>query len=699
MRTKDNLEAFIDGYNTVHVYMEKGFYDGVSRSFHLKDQFGEIVPLSIGEKVDAGTHYCYVCTVDAPIKVGREYVLYDSHCRTAKARYSHIVKTKQFADHFSPSYKQYGCIYKPAETTFRVWTPVASSVEVVFKDKNGERIVPMQRNSRGEWSVVVKGDLRHSMYVYRVHVNGEIKETYDPYNLFTGLNTGFSQVNSIEALKLPEKVETVPMKQQTDAIVYEASIRDMSAQKDSGFTYPKTFAAFTEENETTRIKRTGLSYIRELGVTHVQLMPVLDFGSVDEEYPTLYYNWGYDPAHYMGLEGSYSIDPFDPESRVVEFARLVQDMHKAGLKVTLDLVFNHVWDRERFGLDVLIPDYYFLMDSWGNYSNGSMCGNDIDSRPEMSRRYLVDAAMQLIDIFDVDGFRFDLMGVLDYTLLNEIAKEARKRKPDFMIYGEGWDMNSFVPHELRASQSNQMKMPQVGHFSDRFRNVIRGDSSFLGDKGYPAGKTEAINDVKQVMAASIFEGRFDQPYKVVNYVECHDNHTMWDKNRKACEGQPRSERMKRQNLTTAMVMLAQGIPFIHCGQEFGRTKQNLGNTYDKSDHFNMVDYHRRDEMDMMVEEFKALVRLRKEHSSFRLGTGQAVRDGVETSDINGKVLVYQTKDENERLVSFFNPTNETIHCDLHGCGIVLHDSAHRTFGEIRSFELQPVSVVVVSMKD
>lgn len=702
MRMTERLECYIDGYSIVNIYMIKDFYQGQSQTFHLKDEQGELVPLNILSKEDLGDYMHYTCAVDGEIEVGRDYLMYEEHAQYCPAKYSHIVKTQEFANRYVSLDEDCGCRYTPEKTEFTVWSPVAVWMEIVLHEEQGDRIIPMHRNEKGVWKADVEGDLLHTFYNYRFKVNGTIGESIDPWNPFTGINTSVSQVNSMDRLKKSKdlrRADPLPaMKQDTDAIIYETSIRDMSAQKNSGFTHPRTFEAFTEENDCTRAQKTGLSYLKTLGVSHIQIMPVFDFGSVDEEYPTLYYNWGYDPMSYRAFEGSYSTDPFNPETRILEFMNMVQDLHAAGLKVNLDLVFNHVWKREQFALDQLMPDYYFLMDSQGNYSNGSFCGNDIDTRPAMSRKYLLDSAKMMIDLYDVDGFRFDLMGVLDYSLVNAIAEYAKSKKPDFMIYGEGWDMPSFVPSELRASQNNQGKMPLVGQFSDRFREVIRGSNDQLEQAGYSNGNTGRIEDARMVMAASIFENRYDQPFKAVNYVECHDNHTMWDKNRAVCFGQPRSIRMKRQTLATAMVLLAQGTPFIHCGQEFGRTKQNLGNTYNRSDNYNMIDYHRRDELELLVRQFQDLVALRKEHPSFRLNTAQKIRENVQTETIDGKVLVYKTAGEGEQLISFFNPTGETFGYTLPKEGKILFDSENRNAEQTTVVQIGPISTVVVELE-
>lgn len=558
-------------------------------------------------------------------------------------------------------------------------------------------IYPMQRLNKGVWQLEVDGDLLRRPYVYRIEVNGTIQETCDPYSPFTGVNTMYSVVDSIDRLSLPEKVAVEPMESQNDAIIYEASIRDMTSQSGIGVLHPSTFEGFTEESPITRMKNTGFSYLKNLGVTHVQLMPVFDFGSVDEEYPNIFYNWGYDPMHYRAMEGSYTSNPWDAAGRIEEFANLVQELHKAGLKVNVDLVFNHVWNKDRFALERLVPSYYFLMDSYGNFSNGSFCGNDIDTRVEMSRRYFLDTCRYMIEVLDVDGFRFDLMGILDYSLLNEIAEMARSIKPDFMIYGEGWDMPSYLDPKLRASQNNQALMPVVGHFSDRFREVIRGSNGDLPQQGFSNGNTGLIEDARQVMSASVLENRYDSPAKAINYVECHDNHTLWDKNRAACSNESHQVRQKRQILANAMVLLAQGIPFLHAGQEFGRTKQNLGNTYNRSDSYNRIDYQRRDANQVIVDATKKLIEIRRSHPSLRLASKEEITANTSTETIAGQVLVMRTQKDGDRLMNFFNPTQSYFEYILHEDGTVLFDSGSANGPKTSRVVIAPVSAVSVQL--
>lgn len=752
--------------------------------FHLKDEKGLILPLTLISKEECGDHIRYSLRPDDELEIGRQYRLFDEHCQQTPAIYSHIVKTDRFSREFSAKDEDLGVFYTPEQTTFRVWSPVAGKISVRFLSEQeitpvksrqeqplwdtaddaesdaaedvqlpvvrGENpqqntlqtdaqaaqasgtaaesetsfadaadqaqgaagqsgaltnaetdLVPellsMQRKEGGVWELTVKGDLLHRPYVYQVAVNGMIQECCDPYSPFCGLNTAYSVVDSLDRLQLPEKVKLPVMESQNDAIIYEASIRDMTSQAGIGVLHPRKFEGFTEETPVTRLKQTGFTYLKSLGVTHVQLMPVFDFGSTDELYPNIFYNWGYDPMHYRAMEGSYSVQPQNASGRILEFANLVQEIHKAGMKVNVDLVFNHVWNKDRFALERLVPSYYFLMDSFGNFSNGSFCGNDVDTIAVMARRYFLNTVRYMIEVLDVDGFRFDLMGILDYSLLNEIADLARSIKPDFMIYGEGWDMPSYLDPKLRASQNNQHMMPFVGHFSDRFREVIRGSNGELARKGFSNGDTGQIEAARQVMCASVLENRYDSPAKAINYVECHDNHTLWDKNRAACKNESSQVREKRQILTNAMVLLAQGIPFIHSGQEFGRTKQNLGNTYNRSDAYNRIDYQRRDAHRSIVDATKKLIEIRRSHPCLRLSTKEEIEKNVSTETIAGQVLVMRSARDNDRLITFFNPTESYFEYVLNENGKVLFDSGSSNAEYTSRIVIAPVSAVAVQL--
>lgn len=695
MRMKEPYEAYLDDYNCLDVYMSKNFFEGKSRIFHMKDTKNRIIPLTIQSQCDLYNGYThYSLSLNGTLDIGEEYLVFDEHCKTCVAKYSHIVKTQRFAKEFIYEKDDLGVTYTPQATTFKLWAPTAYSISVAYTLQGKKYVESLQRKDRGIFSLTIHKDLDTAKYSFLVRVNGEYKGVTDPYTCFSGANSQYSEIVNPNRLNLPEKIQLPTMKSECDAIIYEASIRDMTSQSGIGVTHTKKFVGFTEENEITKERNTGFSYIRSLGITHIQLMPVFDFGSVDEIYPNIFYNWGYDPVQYRCLEGAYSLDPKDAKLRIEEFAKLVHDCHAAGIRVNLDLVFNHVYVKENFALENLVPDYYFLMNREGEYSNGSFCGNDIDTQPYMARKYFINTCKKIIDLFDVDGFRFDLMGILDLNLMNEISEVCKSIKPDFMIYGEGWNMPSFVAEEIRASQQNQEKMPHVGHFSDRFREVVRGSNQELNRKGFASGQSDLFYQIKCCMAASCLDSVFDSPCKVINYVECHDNHTLWDKNRVCCHGESRELREKRQVLANAMVLLAQGVPFIHCGQEFGRTKQNLGNTYNRSDNYNRVDYQRRDHHITIVDETKALIQIRKSHACFRLSTKEEIEQGVSFDSIYDQVLVYDCKKDQDHCMAFFNPTNIPYEYTLNENGHILFDNGNCNKDNTTQIYLAPFSVVV-----
>lgn len=697
MRMRNDIEAYIDDYDKIHVYYRKGFFGGKSRVYHLKDSQDRIINLSLtGTDSSRKDYNVYTLSIDSPLEIGEEYTLFDEHCQSVPAVYSHIVKTSRFSDENRYEKDDLGLTYAPQVSAFRVWSPVAHEIRLNLYKESGVETIQMVRREKGMWEAVVREDLLHVPYTYMVRVNGEWKETVDPYNPFIGLNNTRSIVDDFSLLDLPEKIKLPAQNSHTDAIIYEASIRDMTSWAGCGVSEPRTFAGFVEENEITKTRLTGFSYLKTLGITHVQLMPVFKIGSVDEKYPHIYYNWGYDPMHYRALEGSYSLDPEDPRSRVEEFTSLVETLHANGMKVNLDLVFNHVYNKGRFALEKLVPDYYFLMNDMGGYSNGSFCGNDVDTRPYMSRKYFLDTCRMIVENYNVDGFRFDLMGILDFDLVNTIVKEMRKIKPDFMVYGEGWNMGSFVPEDLRASMQNHGKMPEVGFFSDRFRDVMRGGNDGRS-KGYISGNTGRIYEAANCMKAGVSEGTFSSPVQALNYVECHDNMTLWDTNRATCAGESSETREKRQILANAMVLCAQGIPFLHAGQEFGRTKQNLDNTYNRSDTYNRMDYFRRNHHQTIVDATKRLIEIRKEHPALHTSTKEELEQAVSTETVDGQMLVYRARKGSDSLICFFNPTDHFYDYNLPEEGTVLFDSGNCCPLRTSRVVIAPISAVIVQL--
>ncbi len=700
MRQKTYYEAYLDDFDKITVFLSKDSYGGVSNRFHLRDQSGQIrnlVIASIEQTQNNYNKYTLQCT--EPILIGEEYEVVHQFARAAVLEYGAITKTERFDELFYYDGDDLGVLYAKERTAFALWAPTAARVKVEIEKDGIISDYEMVRSDRGVFRLAVNKDLENASYVYLVRVNGSWREAIDPYGIASTVNSQRSVI--VDRSKIKIKPSKLPPLKDCEAIIYEANVRDFTSQWGIGVSHPGTFLSFCEENRTTKEKQTGFTYLKSLGVTHVQLMPVMDYGSVDEADVKRFYNWGYDPVQWNCLEGSLATDVSNPYARIFEFIKLVETCHENGLRVNLDVVFNHVYDRERNALDLIVPNYYFQMNENGDFSNGTYCGNDVDSTRRMCRKLIIDSCVFLCRTYRIDGFRFDLMGILDIDTMNEIIDRCRLIHPGFMVYGEGWNMPSFLDQSRRACIANQAQMPNIAHFSDRFRDVTKGNTSEyeINAKGYCSGAVYLIDHMKNVLAASCLgigdSIMFQNPNNVVNYVECHDNHTCWDKLRECCKEDNREIRLQRMKMCMAAVLLAQGIPFIHSGQEFARTKHGKGNTYNDSDDINQLDYARRDRYQELVDSTKALIRIRKEHPAFRYSNTQTMQENISFADIDRKVLIYQLHDKQEDIMVFFNPTMEEFSYHLPCAYELLYYNAAVLNEYIQDVRITGVSTIVL----
>lgn len=667
MRQREFYEAYLDDFDKIIVYMSKASYDGTSNHFYLRGLNDDIVDLHIQSIETTSNNYNrYTLRVMAPITIGAEYYVVHQHARYTALQYSGIVKTAKFDELFFYSGDDLGYTYSNEVTTFALWAPTASRVRIEIAKHGVQSSYEMVRGDSGVFRYAVFDNLENATYHYMVRVNGKWQQSIDPYGIASSANSEASAVVDIHKLRVND-YPLPAMKSVCDAIVYEASVRDFTMQRGIGVQNAGKFAGFVEENEMTKQKLTGFSYLKSLDITHVQLMPVMDFGSVDEVYPMMHYNWGYDPVQYRTLEGSYSNEPYNPYDRMFGFVKLVEECHKAGIRVNLDVVFNHVYDKDIHPFELCVPNYYFQMNEQGDFSNGTYCGNDIDSKRKMCSKYIVDTCRYIVKTYHIDGFRFDLMGILDYETMNQVEQVCKSLNPDFMVYGEGWDMPSFLPGDQRASIGNNRKMPFVAHFSDRFRDVVKGrtSASEVAIRGYCSGATYLIETMKNCLCGSSTDvgmaAMFADPRNTVNYVECHDNMTCWDKIKDCCRDEDSSIHIAMQEMMIAAIFLAQGIPFLHSGQEFARTKHGKPNTYNDSDEINHLNYDRRRSYGHILECTKALIQIRKRYDCLRYDNREAVEQHVSFDTVDGKALVYKVRDEHDELIAMFNPTYDTLH--------------------------------------
>ena len=464
-----------------------------------------------------------------------------------------------------------GAIYNTSYTDFYVYSPVAKEIRLMLDqslyDMKGDGIV---------YHVRVLGDFAYKSYHYEVRLLDTFEKVMDPYVSVTTSDKGF--VNPMDQRSESYNLQEV---KPLDAVIYELHVRDATVHLD--VEHKGTFKGILEHSKT--LNGSVLDYIQSLGVTHIQLLPVFDFEGVNPLNKEELYNWGYNPKHYFSIQSWFSTEPNHPKQTLKEFKTLIDSIHQKGMHVIMDVVFNHVYDYITYPYNAFVPGYFYRHDNDYKMTNGSYCGNEVESRRYMVRRLIVDALSHFVEHFKIDGFRFDLMGLTDVETMQIITKKLQMINPNIMLYGEGWHMGDVLSDDMRASQRNHNKMPGIAHFNDTFRNRIKGE---LHGKGLGFG-TGAKVDSEEVIR--LLEGSphvFDNPSFSINYVECHDNSTLFDKLRSDLGVQTYIK--SYVHLCNALVALSKGITFYHAGQEMFRTKKGVENSYRSDDSINGISY-------------------------------------------------------------------------------------------------------------
>ena len=520
--------------------------------------------------------------------------------------------------------------YTPGGTCLRLWAPTAEAVTVTLYHKGDGGAVlgtePLVRGAHGVWSVWLPGEQHGRYYTFAVTVDGITRETGDPYARAAGVNGVRSMIVDL-ARTAPSGWErdvrpTIPPAQRA---VWEVSVRDFSQDAASGVrpAWRGKYMAFTQQGTTLHgdgIHPTCLNYLKRLGVKYVQLMPIFDFGSVDEAKPLLrQYNWGYDPTNFNVPEGSYSTDPTRGEVRIRECREMIAALHAAGIGVVMDVVYNHTYRTEN-PLNNTVPYYFFRQNADGSFSNGSGCGNEFASERPMARRYLIDSILYWAKEYHIDGFRFDLMGLYDAESINAVraALDALPGGRDILLYGEPWQGGASQLHRYEANKANlAMLNERVGIFCDDTRDAIKGGCFDAREPGYVEGKPGSFWDIGAAVAAWCRSDRLPPhaPSQIVSYVSAHDNFTLWDK--LLCVRYEKPEFTARDTVALAQNRLAAGIyltsfglPFMQAGEEFARTKKGVGNSYRSSPALNRLDWNRAEQYHALVDYYRGLLALR-----------------------------------------------------------------------------------------
>ena len=520
--------------------------------------------------------------------------------------------------------------YTPGGTCLRLWAPTAEAVTVTLYHKGDGGAVlgtkPLVRGAHGVWSIWLPGEQHGRYYTFAVTVDGITRETGDPYARAAGVNGVRSMIVDL-ARTAPSGWErdvrpTIPPAQRA---VWEVSVRDFSQDAASGVrpAWRGKYMAFTQQGTTLHgdgIHPTCLNYLKRLGVKYVQLMPIFDFGSVDEAKPLLrQYNWGYDPTNFNVPEGSYSTDPTRGEVRIRECREMIAALHAAGIGVVMDVVYNHTYRTEN-PLNSTVPYYFFRQNPDGSFSNGSGCGNEFASERPMARRYLIDSILYWAKEYHIDGFRFDLMGLYDAESINAVraALDSLPGGRDILLYGEPWQGGASQLHRYEANKANlAMLNERVGIFCDDTRDAIKGGCFDAREPGYVEGKPGSFWDIGGAVAAWCRSDRLPPhaPSQIVSYVSAHDNFTLWDK--LLCVRYEKPEFTARDTVALAQNRLAAGIyltsfglPFMQAGEEFARTKKGVSNSYRSSPALNRLDWNRAEQYHALVDYYRGLLALR-----------------------------------------------------------------------------------------
>lgn len=587
-----------------------------------------------------------------------------------------VIRSEEFDNLFYYGGNDLGNTYTPQHTKFRLWAPTASEAKLVTYKKWSDKIgaeINMQQGEKGTWTSELKGNQKGLFYTYKVKIGDKWTEAVDPYVRAASVNGDKGAVVNLEETNPKKwKANKKPkFKNPEDAIIYELHVRDLSIQPESGIKQKGKYLGVTEKGtKGPEGVKTGLDHIKDLGVTHVQLLPIFDYASVNEE--TLnepQYNWGYDPKNFNVPEGSYSTNPYEPTVRITELKQMVQTLHDNNLRVVMDVVYNHMYNAAESNFHKLVPGYYYRYNEDGTFANGTGVGNDTASERKMMRKFMIDSVTYWAKEYNLDGFRFDLMGIHDYETMNEIRKAVNQIDPSIILHGEGWDLNTPLAAELKANQKNAEKMKGIAHFNDNIRDGLKGSVFEEKENGFINGKENMEDRIKKGITAGIDydtnSSTYQDPEQVLTYVEAHDNHTLWDKLELTNPGDSDEVRTQMHKLSSSILLTSQGIPFLHAGQEFMRTKYGDHNSYKSPDSINQMDWLRRATFNNEVDYMKGLIELRKKYSAFRMTSAEQIKTHVSFIDAPQNTVAYIIEgNKHEYFTVAHNANREAVEITL-----------------------------------
>lgn len=568
------------------------------------------------------------------------------------------------------------CVYTPEKTTFTFWSSVAEKMEVRLYntyDAAEFDVITLQEQEGDFWTATIKGDQVGKFYTVCSYQGGEWgQESPGIFAKAVSVNGQKAAIVDMNTTN-PEGWENdqrPAMTDMTDIVVYETHMRDFTISDQSGITNKGKFVAMTETGaKTTDGLTSGIDHLKELGITHIQILPMYDYGSVDETTLALNkYNWGYDPVNYNVPEGGYSTNPYDPTTRIREAKAMIQALHAAGIRVVMDVVYNHTFSVEGCALGRVVPNYFYRMNEDGTYANGSGCGNETASDKEMMRKFMVESVCYWAREYHIDGFRFDLMGIHDQETMRQIRAALDEIDPTIITYGEGWAaMAPAYPYEQLAMKQWTYTMPRVGAFSDDIRNALIG-SPFDHHRGFASGNTDAREAVRNGLVA--YPEWSGEPMQHVSYITCHDNYCLRDRIEAAAGEETEATKLRMNKLAQTAVMVSQGMTFFYGGEELFRTKQGIENSYQSPDSINTIPWENKKLYSDLYQYYCEIIKIRRQHKGFRLGTAELVKNHVEFPETTQEgLIIYRIKDLQgidtaASLIVLLNGTAEAIEAEI-----------------------------------
>lgn len=651
------MMAYIDSYNEITFLVQRKNRFKAKR-FVLYDEENFVEELTINYSNNEHNMVKISLNVNSKLILHHNYYIIDDLKHRVPVYSGSIVRTTEFESEYFYDGKL-GFEYTKEETTFRVWSPVAKAiyVSVYYKDGSMDRKA-LTYHSHGVWMTTITGDLDGVSYAYYVKIFDYYEKVLDPYGVSAKENRECNCVIDFNKLVKIEHQKPYFSGYPVDAVLYEANVRDMTCSLNNGL--KGTFLGMIDEDENK-----GIDYISSLGVTHIQLMPAFDFGGVDDKKRDLYYNWGYNPEQYFVPSGWYSCEPNDPYSRLNEYLKLIDACHKKGMRVVMDVVYNHVYNIKNFPFEKLVPGYFYRVDAYGNYTNVSGCGNDLATEKRMCSRFIVDNLVYWAKVFSISGFRFDLMGLLDIETLKTAYHKLKEIDPNIILYGEGWNMPNTIPDAYRPHAYNSFKLPNYGFFNDKYRDTLKG-SQWNHSLGYAFGASASPKEIFHLMTGSVFDGyHFKSPNQSINYVECHDNYTMYDFGTCAL-GLDSSKAIEGCRLALEMISISLGVVFFHAGQEFYRSKRGVENSYKSDDYINLFDYERKNMFQNDIEGLKDLLEIRRYYDVFRMQNPCEIERNVFMIEelCTDHTLVYCLNGTDYRLTIVVKNTSDLFHMIL-----------------------------------